>query len=62
MVSFLLEKGAQPDEKAHCGATAMHFAAECGHLSIVQELLNYGALITKNEIGKQDVTINSSIY
>ncbi|KAG8245278.1 Protein fem-1 B, partial [Homalodisca vitripennis] len=51
VVSYLLEKGALPDEKAHCGATAMHFAAECGHTSIVKELLDYGAHITKNEIG-----------
>lgn len=51
VVSFLLEKGARTDEKAHCGATAMHFAAECGHSSIVKELLDYGAQMSKNEIG-----------
>lgn len=51
MVSFLLEIGANPDEKAHCGATAMHFAAECGHVAIVRELLYYGAQIFKNEYG-----------
>jgi Fem-1 family protein b len=51
VVSFLLEKGANPDEKAHCGATALHFAAECGHMSIVKELLKYGAHISKNENG-----------
>lgn len=47
-----MEKGAKPDEKAHCGATAMHFAAECGHTDIVMELLDYGAQMTPNEIGK----------
>lgn len=50
-MSFLLENGANPDEKAHCGATALHFAAECGHLAIVKELLNYNAKMTKNETG-----------
>jgi Fem-1 family protein b len=38
-----LEKGDDPNIIAHCGATALHFAAECGHLNIVKELLNFGA-------------------
>ncbi|VEN59219.1 unnamed protein product [Callosobruchus maculatus] len=33
VVSFLLETGADPNEKALCGATALHFAAECGYFS-----------------------------
>lgn len=51
VVSFLLEKGANPDEKANCGATALHFAAECGHTAIVKEMLEYGAAIIKNQDG-----------
>lgn len=51
VVQFLLELGANPDEKAHCGATALHFAAECGHVKIVRELLAHGAKITQNEHG-----------
>lgn len=52
IVSYLLEKGARTDEKAHCGATAIHFAAECGHTAIVSELLAYGAEMTENDNGK----------
>lgn len=51
VVSFLLERGANPNEKAHCGATALHFAAECGHTAVVMELLKYDAKFTANEIG-----------
>lgn len=51
VVQCLLEKGADPNQKAHCGATALHFAAECGHTAIVQELLEKGASVTRNEQG-----------
>lgn len=51
MVSYLLEKGADPNVKAQCGATVLHFAAECGQLSIVKELLAYGAEFSLNEAG-----------
>lgn len=50
-VNFLLDKGADPNQKAHCGATALHFAAECGHTTIVRELLKYGTKMTKNVSG-----------
>lgn len=50
-VSFLLEKGANPNERAHCGATALHFAAECGHVAVVKELLKYKAEFMENENG-----------
>lgn len=50
-VSFLLEHGADPNVKALCGATALHFAAEWGHVSVVTELLKFGAKVTKNENG-----------
>lgn len=46
-----MEKGADPNQKAHCGATALHFAAECGHSTIIRELLRYGAKMTKNVSG-----------
>jgi ankyrin repeat protein len=44
-----LEKGDDPNIIAHCGATALHFAAECGHLNIVKELLNFGAKQIEND-------------
>jgi Fem-1 family protein b len=37
--------------KALCGASALHFAAENGHLSIIKALLNHNAIITKNSVG-----------
>lgn len=51
IVNFLLEKGADPDERANCGATALHFAAERGHTAIVKKILKYGAAFAKNENG-----------
>lgn len=50
-VKFLLESGANPNEKALCGATALHFAAECGHTDIVKELLQYNAEFSTNDTG-----------
>lgn len=43
--------GANVNEQAHCGATALHYAAECGHVSICNLLLDYGATLQKNEYG-----------
>lgn len=57
IVKYLLEKGANPDQKALCGATAMHFAAECGNLDIVKELLKHGAKMTRNEHGNLAIYI-----
>ena len=51
VVRCLLEHGADPNQKAHCGATALHFSSECGHVGIVKELLQNGALISRNEHG-----------
>ncbi len=51
VVKCLLEKGADPNQKAHCGATALHFASECGHVVIVQELLEKGAEVSRNANG-----------
>lgn len=50
-MSFLLEIGANPNERALCGASALHFAAENGNLSIVKELLKYKAVFTMNDSG-----------
>lgn len=50
-VAFLLEHGANPNEQAHCGATPLHFAAECGHMTICSKLLDFGAKLLKNEFG-----------
>ncbi len=52
IVKYLLENGANPNQKALCGATALHFAAECGHIDIVKELLKHGAEMTRNEHGE----------
>lgn len=46
-----MERGADPNEKANCGATALHFAAECGHSTIISELLKFGTKMTKNVSG-----------
>lgn len=56
-VTFLLEHGADPNEKALCGATALHFASECGHRSIVKVLLKFGAKIMKNAIGMTPIIV-----
>lgn len=47
-VSFLLENGADPNEQAESGETALHFAAECGHCSIINELLKHGSRMARN--------------
>ena len=48
---YLLERGVDPNQKAKCGATALHFSAGCGHVEIVSELMNYGAEMTYNKHG-----------
>ena len=53
----MLEKGANPDLKAHCGATSMHFAAECGHLSVVRELLRHGGDMVHNDLGMSPLMV-----
>ena len=62
IVNFLLEKGADPNEKAKCGATALHFAAECGHTAIVKEILKYGAEFVKNKNGIKSFLISFQIF
>lgn len=47
----MLQNGANPNEKALCGATALHFAAECGYVNVVKELLKYNANFCVNDVG-----------
>jgi len=51
VVNFLLNKKTDPNARANCGATAMHFAVEGGHLETVKELIKFGAVFMKNESG-----------
>jgi Fem-1 family protein b len=51
VVRFLLEKGADPDVSAKCGATALHFAASDGHLGVVRALGDANANLTRNVNG-----------
>jgi len=53
VVAYLLQRGARANVMATCGATALHFAAERGHLDIVRHLMSYGAEILRND---QNVT------
>lgn len=43
--------GSDPNEQALCGATALHYAAECGHVEICSALLDHGAVLKLNEYG-----------
>lgn len=54
-VEYLLENGADPNQQAHCGATALHYAAECGHVDICKSLLDHGAILQQNEYGMTPV-------
>ncbi len=51
MLTYLLEMGADPNKQANCGATALHYAAEAGHLPIADKLLSAGARWMKNKYG-----------
>lgn len=56
VVEFLLSNGADPNQQALCGATALHYAAECGHVEICAALLEYGATLMRNEFDMTPVT------
>ena len=43
------------DERALCGATALHFASECGHAAVVCALIDHNAKILTNENGEFSV-------
>lgn len=47
----MLKNGANPNEQALCGATALHYASECGHLEVCRLLLDHSARLLKNEHG-----------
>merc|ERR1719300_790275 len=51
VVDYLLSVGADPNAKALCGASALHFSAEIGNVPIVECLLKYGARMEANEHG-----------
>ncbi|XP_055626845.1 protein fem-1 homolog B isoform X2 [Toxorhynchites rutilus septentrionalis] len=55
VVEYLLENGALPNEQANCGATALHYAAECGHTDVCTALLNFDAVLKRNEYGMTPV-------
>lgn len=63
-VQFLLDSGARVDERALCGATALHFAAECGHAAVVCALIDHNAKMLTNENGELllDSIRSSSVY
>lgn len=60
-VQFLLDSGAKVDERALCGATALHFAAECGHADVVCSLMEHNAQIMNNENGTCDTNVNGAM-
>lgn len=41
--------------QANCNATALHYAAESGHVDICAILLDFGAKLKKNEYGMSAV-------
>ncbi len=44
VVRLLLDKGeCDPNLAANCGATALHFSAESGHVAVVEALMDAGA-------------------
>ena len=61
VVRYLLQTGADPNDKALCGASALHFSAEIGNVPIVQCLLEHGARMEANEHGKVSTTNSEGI-
>ena len=50
IVRFLVEAGNDPDSMAGLGATALHIAAERGHVALVRYLLDVGASVQKQNL------------
>uniref|UniRef100_A0A182Q172 Sex-determining protein fem-1 n=1 Tax=Anopheles farauti TaxID=69004 RepID=A0A182Q172_9DIPT len=48
---YLLAKGARVNEQAQCGASALYYAAECGHVEVCEILLDHGAVLMRNTFG-----------
>lgn len=47
VVNTLLQNGSRPNDQALCGATALHYAAESGHLDVVVSLMDHGATLKR---------------
>lgn len=45
IVRILLDNGADPNLAAYCGGTPLHFAVECGHITVIEMLLQHGATL-----------------
>ncbi|XP_059609213.1 protein fem-1 homolog B isoform X2 [Phlebotomus argentipes] len=57
VVEYLLADGMDPNKQARCGATALHYAAESGHMEICEMLLERAAVIKENEYGLTPVLL-----
>jgi ankyrin repeat protein len=52
IVRLLIDAGADIQKRGQFGYTALHAAAQNGHLDVVQELVKYGASVNcKNDDG-----------
>lgn len=47
-----MNEGMDINMESRCGATALSYAAEGGHMEICELLINSGAVMTKNDYGK----------
>lgn len=54
-----MENGADASKQANCGATALHYAAESGHVEVCSMLLDYGAELLPNEFGFSPVIMSA---
>ncbi|XP_078531692.1 synphilin-1 isoform X1 [Lissotriton helveticus] len=54
LLQFMQEQGISLDEVDHCGNSAVHVAAQHGHLGCIQTLVEYGANVTmQNQSGEK---------
>ncbi|MCL6590462.1 MAG: ankyrin repeat domain-containing protein [Firmicutes bacterium] len=53
MVKYLIEKGANINEKNNAGQTALMYAAEDGHLEIVKFLMEKGADLDAKDVNNE---------
>ncbi|XP_069481678.1 synphilin-1 isoform X2 [Ambystoma mexicanum] len=54
LLQFMQEQGISLDEVDHCGNSAVHVAAQHGHLGCIQTLVEYGANVTmQNQDGEK---------
>jgi Fem-1 family protein b len=59
VVTYLLEQQVDPNGKAHCGATALHCAAEAGQRDTVKRLVKWRAAVLWNGHGMAPLTVNA---